>query len=123
MSINAVKGVEIGAGFLSVIQKGSEHRDKMTSLSPEKDAQFQTNYAGGILAGISTGQSVLASCAFKPTSSILHPIQSFNEAGEVCELRVKGRHDPCVGIRGVPIVEAMMALVLMDHCLRYYGNK
>ena len=113
MSINAVKGVEIGDGFAAVAQRGTEHRDEM-----HLDG-FTSNHAGGILGGISTGQSLLASVAFKPTSSILIPGRSVNLAGESVEVVTKGRHDPCVGIRATPIVEAMMALVLMDHALRY----
>ncbi|GAA0720855.1 chorismate synthase [Dokdonella soli] len=113
MSINAVKGVEIGAGFASVAQKGSEHRDEITLDG------FLSNHAGGILGGISTGQSVVASIALKPTSSILIPGRSVNLAGEPVEVVTKGRHDPCVGIRATPIAEAMVALVLMDQALRH----
>jgi chorismate synthase len=113
MSINAVKGVEIGAGFASVAQKGSEHRDEMT---PEG---FLSNNAGGILGGISSGQPIVASIALKPTSSILIPGRTVNRAGEPDEVVTKGRHDPCVGIRATPIAEAMVALVLMDHALRH----
>ncbi len=113
MSINAVKGVEIGAGFAAVAQRGSEHRDEITPHG------FLSNHAGGILGGISTGQPVIASMALKPTSSILIPGRSVNLAGEPVEMRTKGRHDPCVGIRATPIAEAMMALVLMDHALRH----
>ncbi len=113
MSINAVKGVEIGDGFASVMQSGSAHRDEMT---PEK---FLSNHAGGILGGISTGQEIIASVAIKPTSSLRLPGQSINVRGEPVEIITKGRHDPCVGIRATPIVEAMMALVLMDHALRH----
>ena len=113
MSINAVKGVEIGAGFASVAQKGSEHRDEMRLDG------FASNHAGGILGGISSGQDVIASIALKPTSSILVPGRSVNVAGEETEVRTKGRHDPCVGIRATPIAEAMVALVLMDHALRH----
>lgn len=113
MSINAVKGVEIGAGFESVTQRGTEHRDEMT---PEG---FLSNHAGGVLGGISTGQAVQASIAMKPTSSIRLPGRSINTAGESVEVVTKGRHDPCVGIRATPIAEAMMALVLMDHALRH----
>lgn len=116
MSINAVKGVEIGAGFESVVQKGTEHRDLMT---PEG---FLSNNAGGILGGISTGQTIEASIALKPTSSLHLPGQSINTAGESVEVRTTGRHDPCVGIRATPIAEAMMALVLMDHLLRHRGQ-
>jgi len=113
MSINAVKGVEIGAGFASVSQKGSEHRDELTPQG------FLSNNAGGILGGISSGQPVVASIALKPTSSILIPGRSVNLDGEPVEVVTKGRHDPCVGIRATPIAEAMVALVLMDHALRH----
>lgn len=113
MSINAVKGVEIGAGFAAVAQRGTQHRDEM-----HLDG-FTSNHAGGILGGISTGQPVTVSVAFKPTSSILVPGQSVNVAGEPVQVVTKGRHDPCVGIRATPIVEAMLALVLMDHALRH----
>ena len=113
MSINAVKGVEIGAGFASVVQRGSHHRDEITP------AGFLSNNAGGILGGISTGQAVVASIALKPTSSILIPGRSVNLAGEAVEVVTKGRHDPCVGIRATPIAEAMVALVLMDQALRH----
>ncbi|MDP3560826.1 MAG: chorismate synthase [Legionellaceae bacterium] len=113
MSINAVKGVEIGAGFLSVKQKGSEHRDEMDKTG------FLSNHAGGILGGISTGQDINVSIAIKPTSSITTPGRTLNTQGEEVTVVTKGRHDPCVGIRAVPVAEAMMALVLMDHVLRY----
>jgi chorismate synthase len=113
MSINAVKGVEIGAGFDSVRQLGTEHRDEMT---PEG---FLSNNAGGILGGISSGQDVVCSIALKPTSSTRLPGRSINLAGEPVEVVTKGRHDPCVGIRATPIAEAMVALVLMDHALRH----
>lgn len=113
MSINAVKGVEIGAGFASVEQKGTVHRDEMT---PEG---FLSNNAGGILGGISTGQDIIAHMALKPTSSLHLPGRSINIQGEPIEVVTKGRHDPCVGIRATPIAEAMMALVLMDHYLRH----
>lgn len=116
MSINAAKGVEIGAGFDCVAQKGSEHRDEMTPQG------FLSNHAGGVLGGISSGQDILASVAFKPTSSILTPGRSINMAGEPVEVVTKGRHDPCVGIRATPIVEAMLAIVLMDHLLRHRGQ-
>ncbi len=112
MSINAAKGVEIGAGFDCVAQKGTEHRDEMTPQG------FLSNHAGGILGGISSGQDILASVAFKPTSSLRLPGRSVNLAGEAVEVVTEGRHDPCVGIRATPIVEAMLALVLMDHLLR-----
>ncbi len=112
MSIPAVKGVEIGAGFSSITQRGSQHRDAMTPNG------FVTNHAGGILGGISTGQSILVSIALKPTSSITTPIETVNIHNEAVQLSVTGRHDPCVGIRATPIAEAMVALVLMDHVLR-----
>ncbi|HAT1596564.1 TPA: chorismate synthase [Legionella pneumophila] len=113
MSINAVKGVEIGAGFNAVEQLGSNHRDQMTSKG------FLSNHAGGILGGIATGQPIEVSIALKPTSSITTPGQTINTEGEEVTVVTKGRHDPCVGIRAVPIAEAMMALVLMDHYLRH----
>ena len=116
MSINAVKGVEIGAGFESVVQKGTEHRDEIT---PEG---FQSNNSGGVLGGISSGQDIVASIALKPTSSIRLPGKSINTAGEADEVITTGRHDPCVGIRATPIAEAMLALVLMDHLLRDRGQ-
>jgi chorismate synthase len=116
MSINAVKGVEIGDGFDVVEQRGSEHRDELTPTG------FSTNHAGGILAGISTGQDIVASVALKPTSSITVPGQSINTQNEAVEMITKGRHDPCVGIRAVPIVEAMLAITLMDHALRHRGQ-
>lgn len=117
MSINAVKGVEIGDGFQVIKQKGSEHRDEMT---PDG---FLSNHSGGILAGISTGQSLLASIALKPAASIRVPARSVNENNEAVEVVTKGRHDPCVGIRAVPVAEAMVALVLMDHWLGYFGQR
>ncbi|MDH5191205.1 MAG: chorismate synthase [Gammaproteobacteria bacterium] len=113
MSINAVKGVEIGAGFVSVEQKGTEHRDEMT---PEG---FLSNNAGGILGGISSGQDIVASIAMKPTSSIRIPGQTIDIDGKPTEVVTKGRHDPCVGIRATPIAEAMLAITLMDHVLRH----
>ncbi len=113
MGINAVKAVEIGAGFASVEQKGSEHRDELT---PEG---FLGNNAGGVLGGISTGQVITASIALKPTSSIRIPGRSVNIFGEPVEVVTKGRHDPCVGIRAVPVAEAVLAIVLMDHLLRH----
>jgi chorismate synthase len=112
MSINAVKGVEIGAGFDSIEQKGSEHRDEITP------GGFLGNNAGGVLGGISSGQDILASIALKPTSSIRIPGKSINVNGESDDVVTTGRHDPCVGIRATPIAEAMLALVLMDHLLR-----
>jgi chorismate synthase len=113
MSINAVKGVEIGAGFASIEQKGTEHRDEIT---PEG---FLSNHAGGVLGGISSGQHILASIALKPTSSLRLPGRSVDVQGEPCEVITTGRHDPCVGIRATPIAEAMLAIVLMDHYLRH----
>lgn len=112
MGINAVKGVEIGAGFESVRQRGSEHRDQITLEG------FKSNNAGGVLGGISSGQDIVASLALKPTSSITQPIDSLNIRGEPVEVVTTGRHDPCVGLRAVPIAEAMLAIVLMDHLLR-----
>ena len=113
MGINAAKGVEIGAGFDSVAQKGTEHRDEMTREG------FLSNHAGGILGGISSGQDILVSTAFKPTSRLRLPCRGLDIDGNEVEIVTKGRHDPCVGIRATPIVEAMMALVLMDHVLRH----
>ncbi|MCC5880942.1 MAG: chorismate synthase [Idiomarina sp.] len=112
MSINAVKAVAIGDGFAVVEQHGSEHRDPITP------AGFSSNHAGGVLGGISTSQPVTAEIALKPTSSITIPGPSINRQGEPIEVVTKGRHDPCVGIRAVPIAEAMMAITLLDHCLR-----
>ncbi|MDP2818051.1 MAG: chorismate synthase [Polaromonas sp.] len=113
MGLNAVKGVEIGAGFASVTQRGSAHGD---SLSPEG---FVSNNAGGVLGGISTGQDLEVSIAIKPTSSILTPRDSIDMAGQPTSVITKGRHDPCVGIRATPIAEALLALVVMDHALRH----
>ena len=113
MSINAVKGVEIGAGFGCVTQHGSQHGDEMTPQG------FLSNNAGGILGGISTGQNIVAHLAVKPTSSIRIPRRSINLQGEAVMVETHGRHDPCVGIRATPIAEAMLALVLMDHALRH----
>lgn len=113
MSINAVKGVEIGDGFAVVAQRGSQHRDEMT---PDG---FLSNHSGGILGGISSGQPIIATIALKPTSSITIPGNSVNIRNEPVEVVTKGRHDPCVGIRAVPIAEAMMAIVLLDHLLRH----
>ena len=113
MGINAVKGVEIGAGFASVAQKGSEHGDEMTPQG------FASNHAGGVLGGISTGQDVVVNIAIKPTSSIAQPRRSIDIHGNPIEVATHGRHDPCVGIRATPIAEAMLALVLMDHALRH----
>jgi chorismate synthase len=116
MSINAVKGVEIGAGFASVSQKGSEHRDEITPQG------FVSNNAGGVLGGISSGQDILVSIALKPTSSIIVPGRSIDLDGNPVEVVTTGRHDPCVGLRATPIAEAMLALVLMDHYLRHRGQ-
>lgn len=116
MGINAVKGVEIGDGFAVVEQKGSEHRDELTP------AGFKSNHAGGVLGGISTGQDLLVNMALKPTSSITVPGDTIDTEGQSAEVITKGRHDPCVGIRAVPIAEAMLALVLMDHLLRHRGQ-
>ena len=113
LSINAVKGVEIGAGFACVEQKGSEHRDEITP------AGFLGNQAGGVLGGISSGQDILVSMALKPTSSIRIPGQTVDIHGQPVEVVTTGRHDPCVGIRATPIAEAMLAIVLMDHVLRH----
>ena len=112
MSINAVKGIEIGAGFQVVNQKGSDHRDLIT---PEG---FKSNNSGGILGGISSGQDLLISIALKPTSSIRLPAESIDKKGQSTEISTTGRHDPCVGIRATPIAEAMLAITLMDHALR-----
>jgi len=115
MSINAVKGVEIGDGFGAARLTGEENADAM---SPGEDGpEFAANHAGGIAGGIATGQPVTCRVAFKPTSSILTPVDSITREGEATQVRTKGRHDPCVGIRGTPVVEAMMALVLADHKL------
>jgi chorismate synthase len=113
MGINAVKGVEIGDGFRCVAQRGSEHRDELT---PEG---FRSNHAGGVLGGISSGQDIVVSLALKPTSSITVPGATIDLDGNPCEIATTGRHDPCVGFRATPIAEAMMALVLMDHYLRF----
>ena len=113
MSINAVKGVEIGDGFAAVTQRGSEHRDELTPQG------FLSNHAGGVLGGISSGQPLIAHLALKPTSSITLPGRSIDIEGNPVEVVTKGRHDPCVGIRATPIAEAMMALTLMDHLLRH----
>ncbi len=116
MSINAVKGVEVGAGFAAVSQRGSEHRDEMSAEG------FSKNDAGGTLGGISSGQDLLASIALKPTSSITKPGKTVDKQGKDTEIVTKGRHDPCVGLRATPIAEAMVALVLMDHFLRHRGQ-
>ncbi len=116
MSINAVKGVEVGAGFAAVSQRGSEHRDEMSADG------FSKNDAGGTLGGISSGQDLLTSIALKPTSSITKPGKTIDKRGDETEIVTKGRHDPCVGLRATPIAEAMVALVLMDHFLRHRGQ-
>jgi chorismate synthase len=113
MGINAVKGVEIGAGFASITQRGTVHGDDLTPLG------FGSNNAGGVLGGISTGQNITASLAIKPTSSIRSPRQSIDLQAQPATVETFGRHDPCVGIRATPIAEAMLALVLMDHALRH----
>lgn len=112
MSINAVKGVEIGDGFAVAGQRGTEHRDEMNAQG------FMANHSGGILGGISSGQDIIAHIALKPTASIMTPGTSINTAGETIEMVTKGRHDPCVGIRATPIAEAQMAIVLLDHFMR-----
>ena len=116
MSINAVKGVEIGAGFASVAHKGSFHGDELTPNG------FLTNNAGGMLGGISSGQNIEVSIALKPTSSIPKARKSIDKAGSAVEMQTTGRHDPCVGVRATPIAEAMLAIVLMDHALRHRGQ-
>jgi len=116
MSINAVKGVEIGAGFGSVAQRGTEHRDEMT---PDG---FLSNNAGGVLGGVSSGQDIVARIALKPTSSLRLPGRTIDRSGAATEIVTKGRHDPCVGIRATPIAEAMLAIVIMDHLLRHRGQ-
>jgi chorismate synthase len=113
MSINAVKGVELGAGFAAVEQRGSQHRDE---IGPDG---FAKNDAGGTLGGISSGQDLLASIALKPTSSVSVPGKTIDRAGQQTDIVTKGRHDPCVGLRATPIAEAMVALVLVDHYLRH----
>jgi chorismate synthase len=120
MSINAVKGVEIGAGFASASLSGEENADPIEM----RDGQlaFRSNHAGGVLGGISTGQPVIARFAVKPTSSILTPVASITRDGQAVEVATKGRHDPCVGIRAVPVGEAMLACVLADHLLRHRGQ-
>ena len=113
MGLNAAKGVEIGAGFGCVTQKGSEHGDELTPQG------FRSNHAGGVLGGISSGQDLVVSIAIKPTSSIRIPRESIDRAGQPSVVQTFGRHDPCVGIRATPIAEALLALVLMDHALRH----
>jgi chorismate synthase len=121
MSINAVKGVEIGDGFEAARLTGEENADRMRP-GPDGLPVYASNHAGGTAGGISTGQPVVCRVAFKPTSSILTPVESINSAGEAVEVVTKGRHDPCVGLRGTPVVEAMMALVLADHKLLHRGQ-
>jgi chorismate synthase len=121
MSINAVKGVEIGDGFEAARLTGEQNADRMRPGADGKP-EYLANHAGGTAGGISTGQPVVCRVAFKPTSSILTPVESINSAGEAVEVVTKGRHDPCVGIRGTPVVEAMMALVLADHKLLHRGQ-
>jgi chorismate synthase len=124
MSINAVKGVEIGDGFAAARLTGEQNADRMRpkpgggSLGPD----FLDNHSGGVAGGISTGQPVVVRVAFKPTSSILTPVETITRSGEAAHIQTKGRHDPCVGIRGTPVVEAMMALVLADHKLLHRGQ-
>ncbi len=121
MTINAVKGVEIGDGFAAARLSGEQNADRMRP-GPDGKPLYASNHAGGTAGGISTGQPVVCRAAFKPTSSILTPVESINSAGEAVEVVTKGRHDPCVGIRGTPVVEAMMALVLADHKLLHRGQ-
>jgi chorismate synthase len=116
LSINATKGVEIGQGFAAVNQRGSAHRDALTPNG------FTTNHAGGILGGISSGQTIHVSIALKPTSSIRLPVQSIDNHQQAAQVVVQGRHDPCVGLRATPIAEAMLAIVLLDHLLRFRGQ-
>jgi chorismate synthase len=120
MSINAVKGVEIGAGFGAATLSGEDNADEMRMKNGK--VEFLSNQAGGILGGISTGQDVVVRFAVKPTSSILSPRKTVTRQGKNAEIATKGRHDPCVGIRGVPVGEAMMACVLADHLLRHRGQ-
>jgi chorismate synthase len=121
MSINAVKGVEIGAGFAAATLTGEENADEIR-MGHDGNLEFMSNNAGGILGGISTGQPIVARFAVKPTSSILTPRRTVSRTGEEVEVSTKGRHDPCVGIRAVPIGEAMLAIVLADHYLRHRGQ-
>ena len=121
MSINAVKAVEIGAGFDAAALEGPENADRMRK--GKKGPEFLSNHAGGILGGISSGQPIIARFAVKPTSSILTPVETIDAKGNNTSIITKGRHDPCVGIRAVPVGEAMMALVLADHLLRDRGQR
>jgi chorismate synthase len=120
MSINAVKGVEIGDGFAAAALRGEQNADEMRMADGK--ISYLANHAGGILGGIATGQPIVARFAVKPTSSILTPVQSVDAAGQNIDLVTKGRHDPCVGIRAVPVGEAMLACVLADHLLRHRGQ-
>jgi chorismate synthase len=120
MSINAVKGVEIGDGFATAAMTGEENADEMRA--GDNRPEFLSNHAGGILGGISTGQPIVARFVVKPTSSILSPRKTIDIEGNETEIVTKGRHDPCVGIRAVPVGEAMMAIVLADHALRQFGQ-
>ena len=125
MSINAVKGVEIGDGFAAAALTGVENADEMRwgqNTSDGPGPRFESNHAGGIVGGISTGQDVVVRFAVKPTSSILTPRATVDKAGQETEIVTKGRHDPCVGIRAVPVGEAMMACVLLDHVLLHRGH-
>ncbi len=121
MSINAVKGVEIGAGFAAAGFSGEDNADEMR-IGPDGAPAFLSNNAGGILGGIATGQPIVARFAVKPTSSILTPRRTIDSTGQETEISTKGRHDPCVGIRAVPVGEAMLAIVLADHYLRHRGQ-
>jgi chorismate synthase len=121
MSINAVKGVEIGDGFAAAALSGEENADELR-LGNDGSPRFLSNHAGGILGGIATGQPIVARFAVKPTSSILSPRRTITRDGEESEILTKGRHDPCVGIRAVPVGEAMVACVLADHFLRHRGQ-
>ena len=118
MSINAVKGVEIGDGFAVASLRGAENADEIR-MSADGVPVFLSNHAGGILGGISTGQDIVVRVAFKPTSSILQPVLTVDKFGQETDIVTKGRHDPCVGLRGAPVVEAKMACVLTDHWLRH----
>jgi chorismate synthase len=118
MGINAVKGVEIGDGFAAAALSGEANADEMR-IGPDGTVRFLSNHAGGILGGISTGEPIVARFAVKPTSSILTPRQAVDRLGQEVEVTTRGRHDPCVGIRAVPVGEAMLALVLADHLLRH----
>ena len=124
MGINAVKGVEIGDGFAAAAASGERNADPMRPGESERDGAptFLANHAGGVAGGISTGQPVTLRVAFKPTSSILTPVETISRTGEATTIATTGRHDPCVGIRGVPVVEAMVALVLADQALLHRGQ-